>query len=155
MPSVLELGLAGVEAAGRQVGVRVQPVRLQCAPALDAALAQIPSLRPGGLMVFDQAAVSRESERILNFALRERVPTIYQSSGWVRGGGLMYYGPNNTDEMRRVTAYVDKIIKGAKPREQPVEQPTRFEMVINRLTAKTLGLTIPQSLLLRADEVIQ
>ena len=154
-PSVLELGLTGVEAAGRLLGVRVQPVRLQGALALDAALAQIRSLRPGGLIVFDQAVVLSESKRILSFALRERVPTIFQSSGWVHGGGLMSYGPNNTDEMRRVTAYVDKIFKGAKPSDLPVEQPTQIELVINLLTAKALGITIPQALLLRADEVIQ
>ena len=120
-----------------------------------AALAQIRSLRPGGLIVFDQAVVLSESKRILSFALRERVPTIFQSSGWVHGGGLMSYGPNNTDEMRRITAYVDKIFKGAKPSELPVEQPTLIELVINLLTAKALGITIPQALLLRADEVIQ
>ena len=155
VPNMHELAFAGVEAAGRHVGVRVQPVRLHSAPALDAALEQIRSLRPGGLIVFDQAVVLRESERILNFALRERVPAIYQSSGWVRGGGLMSYGPNVTDEMRRITAYVDKIIKGAKPGDLPVEQPTQIELVINLRTAKALGLTIPKALLLRADEVIQ
>ena len=154
-PSVLERALAGVEAAGRQVGVRVQPVRLHDAPALDVALAQLRSLRPGGLIVFDQAVVLRESERILGFALRERLPAIFQSSGWVRGGGLMSYGPSTTDEMRRIAAYVDKIIKGAKPSELPVEQPTQIELVINLKTAKALGLTMPQSLRLRADEVIQ
>ena len=155
VPTLLERAFAGVEAAGRLLGVRVQPVPLQGAPALDAALAQIRSLRPGGLIVFDQAVVLRESERVLNFALRERVPTIFQSSGWVKAGGLMSYGPNTTDEMRRITAYVDKIIKGAKPGDLPMEQPTQSELVINLKTAKALGLTIPQSLLLRADEVIQ
>ena len=155
VPSLLERAFAGVEATGRLLGVRVQPVPLQGAPALDAALAQIRSLRPGGLIVFDQAVVLRESERVLNFALRERVPTIFQSSGWVKAGGLMSYGPNTTDEMRRITAYVDKIIKGAKPGDLPVEQPTQIELVINLKTAKALGITLPQTLLLRADEVIQ
>ena len=155
VPSVLERALAGVEAAGRQVGVRVQPVRLLGWPALDTALAQIRSLHPGGLIVFDQAVVLRESERILDFALRERLPAIFQSSGWVKAGGLMSYGPNTTDEMRRITAYVDKIIKGAKPGDLPVEQPTQIELVVNLKTAKALGITLPQTLLLRADEVIQ
>ena len=155
VPSLSERALAGVEAAGRQLGVRVQAVPLQGASALDAALAQIRSLRPGGLIVFDQAVVLRESERVLNFALRERVPTIFQSSGWVHGGGLLSYGPNTTDELRRITAYLDKIIKGAKPGDLPVEQPTQIELVINLKTAKALGLTVPQTLLLRADEVIQ
>ncbi len=155
VPSLLERAFAGVEAAGRQRGVRVRAVGLQGASALDAALAQIHSLRPGGLIVFDQAVVLRESERILDFTQRERLPAIFQSSGWVRAGGLMSYGPNTTDELRRITAYVDKIIKGAKPGDLPVEQPTQIELVINLLTAKALGLTIPQTLLVRADELIQ
>ena len=155
VPNMHERAFAGVEAAGRLLGVRVQPVPLQGAPALDAALAQIRSLRPGGLIVFDQAVVLRESERILGFAQRDRLPAIYQSSGWVHGGGLMSYGPNNTDEMRSIAAYVDKIIKGAKPSELPVEQPTQIELVLNLKTAQALGLTMPQSLLLRADEVIR
>ena len=155
VPSLLERAFAGVEAAGRQFGIRVQPVPLHGALALDAALAQIHSLRPGGLIVFDQAVVLRESERILDFALRERLPAIFQSSGWVKAGGLMSYGPNTTDEMRRITAYVDKIIKGAKPGDLPVEQPTQIELVVNLKTAKALGITLPQTLLLRADEVIQ
>ena len=155
VPSLLERAFVGVEAAGRQLGIRVQPVPLHGAPALDAALAQIRSLRPGGLIVFDQAVVLRESERILGFAQRERLPAIFQSRGWVQGGGLMSYGPNTTDELRRITAYVDKIIKGAKPGDLPVEQPTQIELVINLKTARALGLTIPQSLLLRADEVVQ
>ena len=155
VPNMHERAFAGVEAAGRLLGVRVQPVWLQAAPGLDAALAQIRSLRPGGLIVFDQAIVLRESERILNFALRKRMPTVFQSSVWVRAGALMSYGPNTTDEMRRVTAYVDKIIKGAKPGDLPVEQPTQIELVINVKTARALGITIPRPILLRADEVIQ
>ncbi len=155
LPTLLERAFAGVEAAGRKAGVRVHPVPLRDASALDAALSQIRSLRPGGLIVFDQAVVLRESERILDFALRERLPAIFQASVWVRAGGLMSYGPNTTDEMRRITAYVDKIIKGAKPGDLPVEQPTQIELVINLKTARALGLTIPQTLLLRADEVIQ
>lgn len=113
------------------------------------------NVRPGGLIVFDQAVVLRESERVLHAAAAERVPAIYQSSGWVRGGGLMSYGPNNTDEMRRITAFVDKIMMGAKPSDLPVEEPTQIELVINLKAAKALGITIPQSLLLRADMVIR
>jgi putative tryptophan/tyrosine transport system substrate-binding protein len=154
-PSVLGRALASVEAAGRQLGIRVQPVWLPDAQALDATLAQIHARAAGGLIVFDQAIVLRHRERILNFALRERLPAIYQSGGWVRAGGLMSYGPNNTDEMRRIATYVDKIFKGAKPSELPVEQPTLIELVMNLKTARALGLTIPQALLLRADEVIQ
>lgn len=154
-PSVLERALVGVEMAGKRVGVRVLPLRVQGASGLDVALKQLRNMRPGGLIVFDQAVVLRESERILQAVAGERVPAIYQSSGWVRGGGLMSYGPNNTDEMRRITAYVDKIFRGAKPGDLPVEEPTQIEWVINLKAAKSLGITVPQALLLRADEVIQ
>jgi putative ABC transport system substrate-binding protein len=87
--------------------------------------------------------------------MKSRLPAIYNDSQFVDAGGLMSYGPNYDHLFRRAAAYVDKILRGAKPADLPVEQPTRFELVINLKAAKALGLTIPQSLLLRADEVIQ
>jgi putative ABC transport system substrate-binding protein len=97
----------------------------------------------------------RERRRIADLALQHRLPGIYELVDFAEAGGLMAYAPNTSDLFRRAAVYVDKILKGAKPADLPVEQPTKFELVINLKTAKALGLTIPPSLLGRADEVIQ
>jgi len=94
-------------------------------------------------------------KRVLDFAETHRIPAMYEYASLVREGGLISYGPSFDDMFQRAAAYVDKILKGAKPNELPVEQPTRYYLVVNLKTAKALGITIPQSLLLRADEVIQ
>jgi len=96
-----------------------------------------------------------ERRRLVDLATKNRLPTVYSLREYVDAGGLMAYGPNLPDVFRRAATYVDKILKGAKPGDLPVEQPTKFELVINLKTAKALGLTIPQSVLQRADEVIQ
>jgi len=98
---------------------------------------------------------SATSGRVLQLAMNHRLPTIYQSEDLVAEGGLMSYGPNLADEFRQAASYVDKILKGAKPSDLPVEEPTKFELAINLRTAKALGLTIPPALLARADEVIE
>ena len=150
-----EAALADLQAAGRGYGIRVLPARVDSVAAVDTALARIRSQRVGGMLVFDQAAIISASERIVGFALAERLPTMFQASRWVRLGGLMSYGPNAVDDMQHVATYVAKIFKGASPGELPVEQPTKFELVINLKSGRTMGLAIPQSLLLRADEVIE
>jgi putative ABC transport system substrate-binding protein len=97
----------------------------------------------------------RNSKRIVDLAIKNRLPSMYEGSAWVDAGGLMSYSANDLELFRRAAAYVDKILKGTKPADLPVEQPTKFEFVINLKTAKQIGLTIPQSVLFRADRVIK
>ena len=111
--------------------------------------------RVGALLVLSDAMLNSHGTRVADLAARSRLPAAYGVRESVEAGGLMSYGPSFLDLHRRAAIYVDKILKGAKPAELPVEQPTKFELVINLKTAKALGLTIPQSLLQRADEVIQ
>ena len=144
-----------IEAAARTLGVRLQLLEFRGPDQVEGALAAITTTRPDGLIVPADAAAFQERARIIAFAAKNRLPTIYPQRETVEAGGLMAYGPNAIDSWRRAATYVDKILKGAKPADLPVEQPTRFELVINMKTAKALGLTIPPSLLLRADEVIR
>jgi putative ABC transport system substrate-binding protein len=112
-------------------------------------------VRAGALTVLSTPMFAGEGRRLVALAAQNRLPTVFSFRSYVDAGGLMSYGSNLADLSRRAATYVDKILKGAKPADLPVEQPTKFELVINLRAAKALGLTIPQSLLLRADEVIQ
>ena len=111
--------------------------------------------RAGALTVLTSNMFVTERRRLVDLAAKNRLPAVYNVREFVDAGGLMSYGPDLADLYRRAATYVDKILKGAKPADLPVEQPTKFELVINLKTAKALGLTIPQSVLGRADEVIQ
>jgi putative ABC transport system substrate-binding protein len=122
---------------------------------LTATLAAITGERAHGLFVFGTAINNHEDQRILEFAVRNRLPTMYDDSEFVGYGGLMSYDTNTAHIGRKVATLVDKILKGAKPRDMPVERPTKFDLTVNLKTAKALGLTIPPSVLARADEVIQ
>ena len=119
------------------------------------AFSDMTSARAGGLTVLPSARLLREHRRLVDLAAKNRLPAVYTSREFVDAGGLMAYGPDLADMFRRAATYVDKILKGAKPGDLPVEQPTKFDLVINLKTAKALGLTIPPSLLLRADQVIE
>jgi putative ABC transport system substrate-binding protein len=120
---------------------------------LEPTLAAVAARRPDGLYV--SLTMTPYRQRIIEFALSRRLPTLVSDRRWASSGVLLTYGPNLPDIWRRCAVYIDKILKGAKPADLPVEQPTRFELVINLKTAETLGLTIPPALLARADEVIQ
>jgi putative tryptophan/tyrosine transport system substrate-binding protein len=111
--------------------------------------------RAGGLVLLQDALLSGNAKRIMELAVKNRMPTISGIREFVDAGGLMTYGASLTDNFQRAATYVDKILKGARPADLPIEQPTKFELVINLKTAKALGLTIPQTLLLRADQVIE
>jgi putative ABC transport system substrate-binding protein len=150
--------LTGAEVTGRALGVRLQFVEVRGGPAdfdrFDRAFADITRARAGALTVLPSNMFTNERRRLVDLAAKNRLPAVYTSREFVDAGGLMAYGANQPDLFRRAAAYVDKILKGAKPGDLPVEQPTKFDLVINLKTAKALGLTIPPSLLQRADQVI-
>ncbi len=142
--------------AARSLRVEVQSVEVSRAEDLDRAFSTITSWRAQALMLPGINPVGFANRaQIVSFAQRNRLPSMFPTKEYVDSGGLMSYGPSLVDLFRRAAGYVDKILKGAKPADLPVQQPTKFELVINLKTAKALGLTLPQSLLRRADEVIQ
>ena len=147
--------LKGADVAARALGVRLQVVEVRGPADFDRAFSDMTRARAGALIVLGGTMFIIEHRRLADLAAKNRLPAVYPLRQFVDAGGLMAYGPNVADLYRRAATYVDKILKGAKPGDLPVEQPTKFELVINLKTAKTLGLTVPQSLLLRADEVIQ
>jgi putative ABC transport system substrate-binding protein len=142
--------------AARALGLTIQPWEVQDADGFERVFAALNKERPDGLYVPGGGPLMRANEkRIAGFALKSRLPSVYYNRDAVDAGGLMYYGADLTDSYRRVASYVDRILKGAKPADLPVERPTKFELVINLETAKQIGLTIPQSVLGRATRVIK
>ncbi len=144
-----------VQAAAATLGVTPHMVGVRHPDDYTGAFAAIVRGRPDALVVVLDTFTLLHRKRIVEFAAANRLPAMYELRIFVDEGGLMAYGPSVTDMWRRAATYVDKILKGAKPADLPVEQPTRFELVINLKTAKALGLTFPQSVLVRADQVIQ
>ena len=148
--------LKASEAAARSLGVRLQALKVERPDDFVTAFAEVQKNRAEALIVSSSPLFYTHRTRLVEFAAKHRLPTIYHQSEFVVGsGGLMSYGPDFYDLFRRSATYVDKILKGAKPGDLPVQQPTKFELVINRRTAKALRLTIPESLLLRADRLIE
>src|SRR5215510_9220616 len=141
--------------AAQALGVRLQFLEARGPADLDRAFSEMTRARADALTVLTSSMLFTERRRLVDLAAKNRLPAVYPWREAVDAGGLMAYGPDLADLLRRVATYVDKILKGRKPGDLPVEQPTKFELVINLKTAKALGLTIPQSLLLRADHVIQ
>jgi putative tryptophan/tyrosine transport system substrate-binding protein len=147
--------LKEAEAAARALGVRLQFVGARGPADIDRAFSDMTMARAGALTVLPSNVFLREHRRLVDLAARHRLPAVYSWREVVDAGGLMSYGASRTDSSRRAATYVDKILKGAKPADLPVERPRTFELVINLKTAKTLGLTIPQSVLGRADHIIE
>ena len=144
------------EAAARTMGMQLRLVAVPAAPdGLDRAFATIAGERADALFVFPSPMFFTERKRIIDLATKHRMPSMSQDKAFVELGGLISFGANLTDLSRRGATFVDKILRGTKPGDLPVEQPTKFELVINLKTAKALGIAIPQSVLLRADEIIQ
>jgi putative tryptophan/tyrosine transport system substrate-binding protein len=142
-------------AAAEKLRVKLQILEARTPGELESAFEAAARARADAIHVYGDALTVVHRARIAELAARARLPTMYLFKDNVAAGGLMSYGPNAADIFRRNAGYVDKILRGAKPADLPVEQPTKFELVINLKTAKALGLTIPPSLLGRADEVIQ
>ncbi len=143
------------QAAGKALGIQVQSLEVQRANSIDGALAAATKERAGALLTLPDPLTNTLQARIVELAAKRQLPTMFTQRSPVEAGGLMSYGPSYADLFRRAATYVDSILKGARPQDIPVEQPTKFELVINLKTAKALGLKIPQSLLLRADRVIE
>jgi len=168
MPSVSRIGVLwnpayppgnlrvkGTEQAGRSLGVTIVSVHFSEGSDAERAFTEIRRAQAEAITVLSDPVVVARRLEITEMAARYRVPAIYALREWVEDGGLISYATSLNEQWRLAARYVDKILKGAKPADLPVEQPSKFELVINLKTAKTLGLTIPQTLLLRADEIIQ
>jgi putative ABC transport system substrate-binding protein len=143
------------QVAAPAVGLTVRSLEVRDTRELDAAFQAILRQRPEALLLLVDPFTISQRRRIVEFAAEQRLPAIYESGDFVEVGGLISYGPNISDQFRRAAAYVDKILRGAKPADLPIEQPTKFELEINMSPAKALGIKFPDSILLRADKVIE
>jgi putative ABC transport system substrate-binding protein len=151
----MALRASEAELAAKQVGAEFFDAGAHDLDSLDASFVALSDRRPLALLVTVETFTNYHRNRIIEFATRARIPVVFEERSFVAAGGLMSYGPRGSAMFRRAAVYVDKILNGANPAELPVEQPTRFELVINLKTATALGLTVPPSLLARADEVIE
>jgi putative ABC transport system substrate-binding protein len=150
-----EFYLKGAAAGSSVIGIDVRVLKASTEPELDEAFASLVKLGAGGLVVPNEPFFDSKRDRIVALSARYSVATIYTIREYALAGGLMSYGPSLSDSYRKAATYLGRILKGEKPADLPVQQPTKFEMVINLKTAKALGLTVPPTLLARADEVIE
>ena len=147
--------LKETQAAAAKLGIQLQSLEVRSAVDVEPAIAAAAKAGAGALITLPDPVTNTQQARIVELAAKERLPTMFTQRPPVDLGGLMSYGPNYADLFRRSATYVDKILKGAKPAELPVEQPTRFELVLNMRTAKALGITFPHTILVRAEQVIE
>jgi putative ABC transport system substrate-binding protein len=150
-----DVGLKEVRSAGQELGVQVQSLEVRSPNDIDRAFEAAAKAQVGALVVAQQPPVSTNPKRIIELAAKRRLPAIYTDMTWIDAGGLMSYGPNIPDLNRRAAVYVDKILKGRPPSDLPVQQPMKYELMINLKTAKALGLTIPPVVLMRAERVVK
>ena len=146
---------AAIQSVSPLVGVEVSPINARDASEMERAITAFARSANGGMIVTSGASSVRHRDLIIALAARHKLPSVYYSREFVTRGGLLSYGSNRIDQFQRAAAYVDRILKGEKPADLPVQNPTKYELVINLKTAKALGLTVPPSMLARADEVIE
>jgi putative ABC transport system substrate-binding protein len=146
---------AAIQAVAQPLGVEITPVGVRDASEIERAVTAFARLPNGGLIVTGSASASGYSETIIKLAALSKLPTVFPNRFGVLAGGLICYGPDRIDQYRRAAGYIDRILKGEKPADLPVQAPTKYETVINLKTAKALGLEVPAALLARADEVIE
>jgi putative ABC transport system substrate-binding protein len=144
-----------IQAVAQSLGVELRPIDIRDAGEIEHSIAGFARAANGGLIVTPGASVSAHHDLIVNLAARHKLPAAYSSRSMVLGGGLIGYGPDIADQFRQAAGYIDRILRGEKPADLPVQAPTKYELVINLKTAKTLGLDVPPTLLARADEVIE
>ena len=154
-PTHVDLEFRELEAGARALGVRLQSVEVRAAAELDGAFRRVTGGRADAMIVVPSRLLNLNAKRIVAFAVERRLPAVSMWGFFAEAGGLMSYGPNIDAMIRRTATHADKILKGARPGDLPIERPTRFELVVNLKTAKALGVTVPQSLRLRADRVIE
>jgi ABC-type uncharacterized transport system substrate-binding protein len=147
--------LRSADVASRSLGVRLQRVEIRRSEDLEKAFANMTEQHAEALITVASTMLGAHRTRVVELARKHRLPAMFHNRLFVEAGGLLSYAPNSPDIYQKIVVYVDRILKGAKPADLPIEQPTKYELVINLKTAKALGLTIPQSVLLRADQVIQ
>ena len=152
---IFTLQLREVESAAQALKLQLQILEVRDSNDIDSAFGAAKKGRAGAVGTLASAFLGSHRQKLVDSAEKSRLPTMYHNSGFVEVGGLMSYGVNNADLYRRAATYVDKILKGTKPADLPVEQPTKFELVINLKTAKQIGVTIPPNVLVRADKVIR
>jgi ABC-type uncharacterized transport system substrate-binding protein len=147
--------LNDVKAAAVSLGLQLQPLEVKGPDEFESTISTVSKMRAQALLLLPDEMFNTHRGQVAALAVKSRLPTIFYNSDWAKDGGLMSYGVDVPDMFRRAATYVDKILKGAKPADLPVEQPTKFELVINLKTAKQIGLTIPPNVLARADKVIK
>ena len=154
-PAYSSVLIKEIRSVGQELGVQVQSLEVRSPNDIDRAFEAATKAQVGALVVAQQAPINNNQKRIVELAAKRRLPAIYSDTPWIHVGGLMSYGPSSADLYRRAAVYVDKILKGTKPADLPVQQPVKYELMINLKTAKALGLTIPPVVLMRAEKVIK
>ena len=149
------LSFKEMQTAGKSLGLKLQFLEVRDAADVESVFSAMSRARADALITLPHPFLQVHQRQILELAAKSRVPAMYQAADWIEKGGLMSYGPDHLDNYRRATVFVDKILKGTKPADLPVEQPKKFEFIINLKAAKQIGLTIPPNVLVRADKVIK